>query len=137
LVIPENIEIIDTPVAINWLDENGLICSVSKNSVPSIKDFDIHFNALKKIGLNKKRPFLVDPTLAKPLNSELRRHLNEKLNEVMSCAAFITENKMMKIAVNIYFRLRPNYIPMKMFSNFDDAKEWLLNKLKEDPSLIS
>ena len=136
MLIPEDIEIIETPIAVNWLDEHGVICSISKSGNQSIDEFEEHFAELVKLGQNKKRPFLIDPTLARPLKIEERKYLNEKLTSIMSCAAFITENKMMKIGVNIYFRIRPTEIPMKMFSEFEEAQEWLLEQIKNNPALI-
>ena len=77
--IPKRTHIIETPIAINWLDENGVLCSVSKNVPNTISNFETHFNQLEALIENKITPFLIDPTNAQGLKPKDRKVLHDRV----------------------------------------------------------
>lgn len=128
MITPINAHIVDTPLAQNWVDEFGIIYSISKDAPHSLENMVTHFEKLLELTEGKKLPFLVDPSLARPTTKKERQYLNEHLQTVMTCIAFVTTNAMMRIGINLYFRIRPQFMPMKMFSNEEDARQWLLRQ---------
>ena len=125
LHIPKNATLIKTPIALNWLDENGFVCSISNDSIPTIENFRLHFQMISDLCEGEKRPFLVDPSLAKPLTVLQRKFVDEMINKHLASVAFITQNTMMRMGVNLFFKMRSRNIPMRMFADEASAREWL------------
>ncbi len=128
---PKHILPIHTPIAENWVDENGIVCSISNDRENTIEAFMAHFDTLDRALQHKKAPFLVDPTLAGPLSVKDRKILHERLLKTMSCGAFISKNAIVNLGVNIFFKMRKSPIPIKMFKDEAKAREWLAETMKE------
>lgn len=123
LKLPE--ERIETPVATIWLDENGWLVSVSKNVPHTVENLKAHFSITEELLDGRKTHFLTFPNLAQSINAEARRYLDEVMPKQMIAIAYITTNAMMRIGLNIFFRLSNNVVPMRTFSDTNQAFEWL------------
>ena len=131
MIKPDHITSIETSLASNWIDDDGIMCSISKNNKNSVQEFHEHFDTLERALNNAKAPFLVDTSATTEINVGDRKILHERLMKVMSCGAFISKIAIINLGVNVYFRMRKSPIPIKMFKDEDEARIWLLKTDQE------
>ena len=124
--IPKNVEVIETKIASIWLDERGWLISISKDEDHNLQNMKSHFEVTKLLLGNRKTCFLTHPNLAKSVDAETRRYLNEVMPTQMIANAHVTNNTLMRIGLNIFFQVSKNKVPSKIFSTDEEAIEWLI-----------
>ena len=130
MVIPENIELFHFPTSTMWFDENGILCSIAKKvpqqTLEEAKETMIDFI---KITGGKKVCLLSDSTDSAPVNKEMRDYVAEVLPNVAKAVAIISRSAVGKMAANLFFSLKKQPYPVKMFNDEAEAKEWLMQYL--------
>ncbi len=123
---PENAKLFEFPTSIMWFDENGILCSIAKK-VPqqTIEETKILLEEFRKITGGKKVCLLSDSTDSTPVNKEMRDYLAEVLPEIVSAIAIISRSAVGKIVANLFFSIKKQPYPVKMFVDEAPAKEWL------------
>lgn len=123
---PTNAELIETATSVQWMDENGIICSISKKHPPQSLDEtkkEIE-NWYKRWG-NKRHCLLLDITNSSPSSKEVRDYAADELPKMAKAIAMISNSALGRMVANLFFGLKPPPYPTKMFSNEQEAKEWL------------
>jgi hypothetical protein len=127
--IPKNVKTLELKSSVIWFNEDGILYSVPKPGVPP----DLNFEEIKKemdnlrefIG-HKKVCFLAESNPnSKPPNKQERDFIAEQINSVAKAMAIVTSSPVSKMIANLFFGLKPPPYPAKMFSNEQDAKEWI------------
>ena len=127
---PDNAEIFETPLSTAWLDENGILCMVSKTTERTIENYKPLIELYKKLTEKKNKIcILADASKAAPLNKEVRDYLNAELPKYVSAMAIISETALGRMIANIFVKLRPTSYHFKMFDSTEKAKEWLKHYL--------
>jgi len=126
MVLPENTEVFELPTSTMWFDENGILCSISKK-VPqqTIEETKKTMVEFLKITGGKKVCLLSDSTDASPVNKEMRDYLAEVIPEIAKAIAIISRSAVGKMVANLFFSIKKQPYPVKMFSDEREAKEWL------------
>ncbi|MEO7266296.1 MAG: hypothetical protein ABIW38_15375 [Ferruginibacter sp.] len=126
MLIPENTEVFEFPTSTMWFDENGILCSVAKK-VPqqTIKEAKKTMEEFKKITGGKKVCLLSDSTDSTPLNKEMRDYAAEVIPEIAKAIAIISRSALGKMVANLFFSIKKQPYPVKMFKDEIEAKEWL------------
>ncbi len=126
MVLPENTEVIEFPTSTMWFDENGILCSIAKK-VPqqTVEEAKKTMEELRKITGGKKICLLSDSTHSTPLNKEMRDYAAEVMPEIAKAVAVISRSAVGKMAANLFFSIKKQPFPVKMFSDENEAKEWL------------
>ncbi len=126
MVPPENTEVFQFPTSTMWFDENGILCSIAKK-VPrqTVEETKKTMEELRKITGGKKICLLSDSTDSAPLNKELRDYLAEVIPEIAIAIAIISRSAVGKMVANLFFSIKKQPYPVKMFSDEMEAKEWL------------
>lgn len=126
MVPPENAKIIELPNSIIWFDENGILCSIAKK-IPqqTIEEAKKTMEELRKITGGKKVCLLSDSTDSPPANKEMRDYAAEAIPEVTKAVAIISRSAVGKMAANLFFSIKKQPYPVKMFNDEIEAKEWL------------
>ncbi|CAN0025338.1 unnamed protein product, partial [Chrysoparadoxa australica] len=115
-----------TPIAINWLSEDGMVHSISLPNELSLDAIEEHFQSIEELTGGTPRPFIIDPKLSSmQITAASRKLLASKIERNISCAAFVIDQKFLTLAINIFFRMRKSEVPVKCFSDTTLAKEWL------------
>lgn len=124
--IPDNVEIHELPTSVLWFDESGILCSVAKKvlqqTLEEAKKTMIDFN---KITEGKKVCLLSDSTNSSPLNKEMRDYYAEVIPELVKAVAIISRSAVGRMAANLFFSIKKQPYPVKMFTDENEAKEWL------------
>jgi len=126
MVLPENTEVFEFPTSTMWFDENGILCSIAKK-VPqqTVEEAKETMEELRKITGGKKVCLLSDSTDSLPLNKEMRDYVAEVMPEIAIAVAIISRSAVGKMVANLFFSIKKQPYPVKMFSDETEAKEWL------------
>ncbi|MFC2111728.1 hypothetical protein ACFLTA_00520 [Bacteroidota bacterium] len=82
--------------------------------------------------VDTNRPILVDINNIKTVSKESRSiYSSEKTAEVFSAAALLVGNPVSRIIGNFYLGINKSAMPIKMFTNSDEALAWLKTFLPE------
>lgn len=124
--IPENVEIFELPTSTMWFDENGICCSISKKHPPqTLEESKKAVEDFKKHTKGKKVCMLLEITNSTPSSKEIRDYAAEEFPKLVIAIAMISKSPLGRMVANLFFGLKPPSYPTKMFSNEQDAKEWL------------
>lgn len=126
MVPPKNVKVIDFPSSSMWFDEHGILCSVAKK-VPSqtVEEAKKTMEELRKLTGGKKICLLSDSTDSPPLNKEMRDYVAQVIPEIVKAVAVISRSAVGKMAANLFFSIKKQPYPVKMFNEEAEAKEWL------------
>ncbi|MEQ8471077.1 MAG: hypothetical protein RIC35_07825 [Marinoscillum sp.] len=109
-----------------WFDESGILCSIAKKvpaqTVEQAKETMVEF---RKLTGGKKICLLSDSTDSPPANKELRDYAAEVIPEIAKAVAIISRSAVGKMAANLFFSIKKQPYPVKMFNDEAEAKEWL------------
>ncbi|MEO6189394.1 MAG: hypothetical protein ABIO44_02560 [Saprospiraceae bacterium] len=126
MIPPVNTKIIEFPTSTMWFDEHGILCSVAKKvpqeTVEEAKKTMVEF--LKLTG-GKKVCLLSDSTDSPAANKEMRDYAAEVIPEIVKAVAIISRSAVGKMAANLFFSIKKQPYPVKMFNDENEAKEWL------------
>lgn len=128
---PENAKLIETRTATLWIDEEGILYSISKKGpAETLEETQKSVEEFKKLFGDKKFCMILDVTNSAPSSREVRQYAAEELPKIIKAAAIIADSVFAKMLTNLFFNLKPPPYPIKMFNNEIDAKEWLLQYCK-------
>jgi hypothetical protein len=122
----KNIEIFDLPSSTYWYDENGILCSVSKKVpqqtlaevIKTIEDF-------KKSLKTEKICMLVEVTNTVETSREVRDYVAVEFPKFIKAIAMISKSPLGIMLANLFFTIKTQPYPTKMFNSEQEAKEWL------------
>lgn len=121
-----NTDVIDFPASTVWFDENGILCSVAKK-VPqqTIEEAKKTMEAFRILTGGTKICMLSDSTDSPPPDKEMRDYAAEVIPEIAKAVAIISRSAVGKMAANLFFSIKKQPYPVKMFTDETEAKEWL------------
>lgn len=125
--VPPNVQIHNHLTSVWWIEENGILCSISKKDAPDIsREQSLEQLAdLNRITGGKKMCMLLEITYGRPSKREDREFLSQELAKVIKALALISQSALGKMVANLFFNLKPPPYPTKMFNNEVEAREWL------------
>jgi hypothetical protein len=123
--IPEGVQIYTTELATFWLGDDGLLYSLSKPPKRTIKNTSENFELVRKLTNGKPICHLVYICNSAKPDKATRDFVVQELPKVYKAMAMVSSSGLGKIIMNFLFALNKPAIPMKSFSNEEDAKEWL------------
>lgn len=123
---PENRTLIEWPSSILWFNEEGILYSVSKKVARrSLEETQRSVEEMKKLLQGQKVCMLVDITNSAPTSRELREYSAKALPEFVKAMAMVSTSTAGRMLGNLFFTLRPQPFPTKVFNNEEDARKWL------------
>lgn len=126
MVPPKNTQVIEFPASTMWFDENGILCSIAKK-VPqqTVEEAKKTMEEFRKITGGKKFCLLSDSTDSPPADKKLRDYAAEIMPKIAKAVAIISRFAVGKMAANLFFSIKKQPYPVKMFTDETEAKEWL------------
>jgi hypothetical protein len=124
--IPNNLDVFELQSSTIWFDENGILCSIAKK-VPShtVEEAKKSLVELVKITNGQKVCMLSDSTNAASANKDVRDYVATVLPDVVKAVAIISQSALGKMAANLFFSIKKQPYPVKIFNEETEAKEWL------------
>jgi hypothetical protein len=121
----DNIELIKGVIADYKLDNDGILYSYSKNPKRTVENITENIALVKKITGGKKAPLLIYLCDSPIPDKETRRFSTEQLPNVYTAMAMVSKPGLSKLIMNILFQLKKPPIPMRSFTDDNEAREWL------------
>ena len=118
-------QLIKGEIADYWLSPEGILYSYSKSIRRTVQNIRDNVALVKQITGNKKVPLLIYLSNSPVPDKETRKFSTEQLPQVYSAMAMVSEAWLSKLIMNVLFKLKPAPIPMKSFSNDEEARDWL------------
>lgn len=116
-------------IATYWF-EDGILVSLSKSPKRTVELIKGNVALVKEITHNKPVPLLIYLSDSPIPDKETRKFSKEMLPVIYSAMAMVSAPGLSKLIMNILFRLQSPPIPMKSFSNAEDARAWLKQYVK-------
>ena len=121
---PTDKEIFEGEIATYWFDD-GILVSLSKSSKRTVQNISGNVALVKQITGNKKFPLLIYLSPSPVPDKKTRRFSTTQLPLIYSAMAMVSKPGLSQFIMNILFRFKPPPIPMKSFTDDEEAKEWL------------
>jgi hypothetical protein len=123
---PVNAQVYDWETSTFWFDENGILCSISKKSHPlSMEDVERTVEEFKKLIGDKKICMLIDVTNTVESSREVRDYAAAEFPKFVKAIAMVSKSALGKMLANLFFTLKAQPYPTRMFNDEKEAKEWL------------
>lgn len=124
--LPTDTKIYDLPTTTLWFDKDGIVCSISKKIPPqTLEDSKKGVEDFKKIIGNKKVCLLADVTNSAETTREVRDYAAIELPKLVKAVAMISKSALGRMLANMFFSIKEQPYPVKMFSDEVEAKQWL------------
>jgi hypothetical protein len=120
-----NTKIFEGELATFWLDEHGILCALSKNTLRTLEKQKKNYEFIKEIVGNKKVCLLSDTTSSSPQDRKTREYSAIELPKMFNAMAVISDSVLGRYIANLFVVLKNQPIPIKMFDDEQEAKEWL------------
>jgi hypothetical protein len=124
ITIPTDRQTFDGEIATYWIDD-GILVSLSKSVRRTVENISGNISLVRQITNNKKLPLLIYLKNSPVPDKETRKFSTEQLSNIYSAMAMVSKPGLAKFIMNILFHVKPPPIPMKSFTNDNEAKEWL------------
>ncbi len=121
---PTDRETTEGEIATYWFDD-GILVSLSKAPKRTLELIKGNVALVKKLTGNKPVPLLIYLCDSPIPDKETRKFSTEMLPEIYSAMAMVSKPGLSKLIMNILFSLKKPPIPMKSFTNDQEAKQWL------------
>jgi hypothetical protein len=123
--IPTDRQIYEGEIASYWMDDDGILVSLSKNPRRTVANITDNLALVKQITKNKRVPLLIYLSNSPVPDRETQKFSREQLSTVYSAMAMISDPGLACFIMNLLFKFQSPSIPMKNFTNENEAKEWL------------
>jgi hypothetical protein len=121
---PTDRTVFEGEIADYWMD-NGILVSLSKSPKRTVQNITGNIALVRSITNDKKVPLLIYLSNSPVPDKETRKFASEQLPKVYTAMAMVSKPGLASLIMNVLFRLKAPPIPMKNFTNDNEAKEWL------------
>jgi hypothetical protein len=122
---PTDREIFRGEIADYWLEDGGILVSVSKPPKRTVANIKGNIELVKRITNNRIVPLLIYLSPSPVPDKETRKFVNEQLPNLYKAMAMVSKPGLASIIMSFLFKFQSPPIPMKSFSDDKDAKKWL------------
>ena len=130
--VPYNAKTYEFINSIIWVGDDGIVYSNPKPEryiEPTRAQMEDDMKRFRAITGNKKVCMIsVAHPKARSPKPEDRDFIAKQLEDVTRALAIVTTNAVNRMVANLFFLFKPAPYPMKMFSNLEDARKWLLSE---------
>ena len=121
---PTDRTVFEGEIADYWMDK-GMLVSLSKSSKRTVQNITGNVALVRSITNDKKVPLLIYLSNSPIPDKETRRFASEQLPKIYTAMAMVSKPGLASLIMNVLFKFKAPPIPMKNFTNDNEAKEWL------------
>jgi len=128
-------EEIETKTEIISLRKDGIVhCIALPDAYITLEDAKENIQAINKVAGGIKSPVLVDIRKSSGAAKEARKYFSSpEVATVQSAVAMLIDSGFSKLMGNFFIGLNKPLFPLKLFTNMDEALEWLAGySMKKD-----
>ena len=134
---PKNATLYEGELADFWLEEDGILCAVSKKvSRTQVKQKD-NYELIRKITGNKRVCLLADNTETYTQDDSTRQYTAQEIPRIFKAMAIVSRTTIGRASAHLFEYFHGQPIPIKCFEHEKEAKTWLVQFLPadDDPEL--
>jgi hypothetical protein len=124
LIVPTDREIFHGEIADYWFDD-GILVSLSKSLMRTVDNISGNVTLVKKITNNKRVPLLIHLKNSPVPDKETRKFSATQVPVIYAAMAMVSKPGLAHLIMKLVFGLKQAPIPMKNFTDENEAKEWL------------
>jgi hypothetical protein len=131
LTVPLGVKTYELPTSVIWVEPSGIVCSIAKKRQrpQTVEEVRQVIDMYKSIVGEKPRCLLADVTHSSATSREVREYAATELPKLIKAVAMVSESVVGKMMANIFFSLKHQPYPVKMFNDETEAREWLIKYL--------
>jgi hypothetical protein len=122
---PENTKLYESELATFWLDENGILCAEAKDTPRTLERQVATYTLIREIANNRKVCMLSEASSARIMDQETQDYIAREMPTLFNAMAVLSETATGKAPTTIFINLNRGEVPVRLFDNEEDAKEWL------------
>src|ERR1051326_3731076 len=125
---PKSAEIFETPNSKYWFDEEDMLMVVMKNAAaPELEEQKRQTEEFLAKLDGKKICCIIDFSNASytPASAESREYNNQQVTKMFKAIACVSHNVVTRMLAHLFLGFRTPPLPIKVFSNETEAREWL------------
>jgi hypothetical protein len=132
MIVPQNAEVFDTLTSTYWYDDAGFVCSISKKRDPplSLEETKKVLEEFKSNLRTEKICLLIDVTHTSETTREIRDYAAVEFPKFVKAIAMVSESALGKMLANLFFSVKTQPYPTKMFNDEEKARVWLKQHCK-------
>lgn len=123
--IPKDNKTYEHAIATFWFDELGILHSVSKSGPRTIEIMSDYIAFVKNLVNSAPVCILTDISHASPMDKDTRNYTAKQLEKVYKAMAILSDTSMGTAIGKIFLQLDGQPYPTAMFSDEEEAKNWL------------
>lgn len=114
------------------LENSGIIhCTVFDEVYMDLDDAKENMAAIKMLAKGRRVPVLVDIRKSKGVSQKCRAYFaSEEAKEIQSACALIIDSPLSKLIGNFFIGFNKTLFPTRLFTNSNEATNWLSTFLK-------
>lgn len=117
-----------------WLNEEGIIINIGANASQSREEVAEYISFIRKAAAGKPRPFLIEMSSMRTASKEVRKEYElQNFQDLVIATALVTGSSISKMIGNIIIGINKTKLPVKLFTDPEKAREWLLQYLNDSP----
>lgn len=121
---PQDRPTFEGKIATYWF-EDGILVSLSKPVLRTVENISGNVALVKELTGNKPVPLLIYLAPSPVPDKETRRFSTTQLPVIYKAMAMVSKPGLSRLIMNMLFRFKPPPIPMKSFTDEQEAREWL------------
>jgi hypothetical protein len=118
-------QLIEGEIADYLLTDDGILISYSKSILRTIENISANVALVKKITNNKKVPLLIYLENSTVPDKETRKFSTEQLPQIYTAMAMVSKPGLAQLIMKILFKFQAPPIPIKSFTDDQNARAWL------------
>lgn len=122
--LPSDKQTWESPIAYYWW-EDGILISLSKSTLRTVDTIKENVALVKQITGNKPVPLLIYLTKSPIPDKATQSYSKTQLPLIYSAMAMVSKPGLAQFIMKLLFSLQKPPIPMKSFSNTENAIAWL------------
>jgi hypothetical protein len=119
IAIPTDRPIFEGEIATYWLEDDGILVSLSKSTPRTVETIANNVALVKRVTNNTRVPLLINLSRSPVPDRATRAFSTQPLPVVYRAMAMVSEPGLSRLIMSILFRFQQPPIPMKSFT--DDA----------------
>lgn len=122
-----DVEVKIEKASISWYEPDGIYCSVGYKNPPEVTMEEMQ-QQVEKWMVEKKGEKICWLTVVdgkQQSSKEMRDYLAEVLPKTIKAMGLIATSMLARMAANLFFKIKKQDYPVKVFKNPEEAKAWL------------
>jgi len=122
---PNNAKVYEGELADFWIEEDGILCAVSKMVPRTLENQKANYDLIRKITGSKRVCLLADNTLTYEQDEETRKYMANEIPKIFKAMAVVSRTVFGQAVSDTFLYYEGTPVPIKTFKDENEARVWL------------